>query len=112
MPKLLVHLEDGLRRTYDPTTIAHLEAVDGNTVLHRRRGRPLTDVRTLGQLLPAFQRHGFLRIHREHAIHPEAVYEIRRRTRHDWELKLIPPLNTILPIARTRLKTLWRAFGE
>jgi hypothetical protein len=41
------------------------------------------------------------------------VLEVRRRRGEaDWEVKLEPPVNRILPVSRTYLKHLWTAFGE
>jgi hypothetical protein len=30
----------------------------------------------------------------------------------DWELRLEPPVNRILPVARGRAEALWAAYGE
>ncbi len=41
------------------------------------------------------------------------VRAIRRRpTGDDWELKLEPPVNRVLPISRSHLEEVWKAFGE
>ncbi len=39
--------------------------------------------------------------------------EIRhRKTGSDWEVKLQPPVNRVLPVSRRRLKALLEAFDE
>jgi len=41
------------------------------------------------------------------------VAEIRRRpNRRDWELRLEPPVNAVVPVSREELAALWRAYGE
>jgi hypothetical protein len=41
------------------------------------------------------------------------VLEIRRRSGEaDWEIKLEPPVNDVLPVGRTHLERLWKAYGE
>jgi len=53
----------------------------------------------------------FLRIHRNHAVNLARIREIRRRKgRDDWEVKLEPPVNRVLPVSRGRLETLLNAF--
>jgi hypothetical protein len=41
------------------------------------------------------------------------VAEIRRRpNRRDWEVRLEPPVNAVVPVGREELAALWRAYGE
>ncbi len=71
----------------------------------------MKDVRPLGELFLPFQRHGFLRVHRNHAVNLGRIRQIRRRKGSlDWELKLQPPVNRILPISRNALANLKSAF--
>lgn len=52
-------------------------------------------------------------IHREHAVNIAHVRLLRLQTDgRDWELKLEPPVNSVLPIARDRLASLRAALGE
>ena len=109
--RILIHLADGLRRVVDPAEAFHLEAVEGATRVRLRGARPLVDVRRLGEVLPLFAPHRFLRIHREHAVNLDRVHEIRRRSEgRDWEVKLAPPVNRVLPVSRDLLRELWQAF--
>ena len=113
MRRVLLHPADGLRRAIDPSDVFFLEAIDDDTHVRTRRAERLVDVRTLGELEPIFRRWGFLRIHRNYLVNLERVREVRRRPRgDDWELKLAPPVNRILPVGRTALSALWKAFGE
>jgi DNA-binding LytR/AlgR family response regulator len=113
MRRVLLHLAPGQRRAIDPGEIFFLEAIDDDTHVRTRRAERLVDVRTLGELEPIFRRWDFLRIHRNYLVNLERVRQVRRRpSGDDWELKLDPPVNRVLPIGRTALSALWKAFGE
>ena len=93
---------DGLRRLVDAQAGHFLEAVEDQTHVRLRGARPLVDVRTLGAIMPQFQPHGFLRIHREYAVNLKKIREMRRRKQgQDWEVKLEPPVNRVLPVSRS-----------
>jgi len=52
-------------------------------------------------------------VHRSVAVNVDRVAEARRRENgRDWELRLEPPVNSVVPIGRTRLAALWAAYGE
>jgi hypothetical protein len=41
------------------------------------------------------------------------VRQVRRRSQgEDWELKLDPPVNIVLPVSRDAVSALWAAVGE
>ena len=54
------------------------------------------------------QARGFVRIHRSYLINLDRVREIRLRGDHsnDWEVKLDPPVNAVLPVSRHYLAAL------
>jgi DNA-binding LytR/AlgR family response regulator len=111
--RVLLHLERDLRRAVEADDIYYLEAVGQVTLVRQRSARTLRDVRSLGELAPLLSPFGILRVHRNHAVNVRHVLEIRRRdTASDWEVKLDPPVNRILPVSRALLKRLWAAFGE
>ncbi len=111
LDRLLLHLADGLRQVVDPADVYYLEAKGEDTRVRLRSARPLVDRRPLRDLLPMFQPHGFLQIHRVHAVNLRRIRQIRRRPQgRDWEVKLEPPVNRVLPVGRSALPKLWRAF--
>jgi DNA-binding LytR/AlgR family response regulator len=67
LPLVLLHLPDRNRRPVDPHDIYYLEAVAHRTLVRLRDSTPLEDVRSLGELHPLFELHGFRRIHRNHS---------------------------------------------
>ena len=110
--RILLHIADGLRRLVDPTDIYYLEAVGDETRIRLRSAKTLLDVRPLVDLFPHFRSQGFLRIHREYAVNLRRVREIRRRKKgRDWEVKLYPPVNRVLPVSRSVVAQLWEAFA-
>jgi DNA-binding LytR/AlgR family response regulator len=111
--RVLIHPSESERIPVDPSDVYLLEA-DGSATRVRRRSRDvLLDYRELGQVFPLFEAHGFLRVHREFAVNPERIAVIRRRrSGRDWELKLEPPVNRVIPIARDARAAVWGAFGE
>lgn len=111
--RLLLHVGRDRRRPVDPGDFYFLEA-EGETTLVRLRSSPrLRDTRALGELVPLLARFGIVRVHRNHAVNPRHVLEVRRRSAQaDWEVKLEPPVNRVLPVGRTYLEQLWKAYGE
>ncbi len=112
LDRVVLHLGDGERRVVDPADVYYLEAQDEDTRVRLRSARPLVDMRPIGYLLPHFAPHGFLQVHREYVVNLPRIRLIRRREdSRDWEVKLEPPVNRILPVSRGALAKLWESFG-
>jgi DNA-binding LytR/AlgR family response regulator len=112
-PLVLIHSSPGQRRVALVSEICLLEAEGEGTWIHLTRARRFRDQRRLGELMPSFERHGFVRVHRNHAVSPDRVTEIRRRQGgQDWELRLEVLKNRVVPISRNNLERLWQVFGE
>ena len=111
--RVLLHLNDGRRVPIEPDEVFLLHSVGDETELRTRGRRRLRDVRSLGEVLGLFPSGLFVQIHRAYAINADRVAEARRRdSSRDWEVKLEPPVNRVLPVARGRVAALWAAFGE
>jgi DNA-binding LytR/AlgR family response regulator len=111
--KVFVHFGDFVRKPIDPAEVYFLEAVGDQTLVRTRSARTWRDVRSLGELLPRFAPYGFVRIHKNHAVNLDRIRESRRRKKGaDWELKLEPPVNRVLPISRNALKKLLDSFDR
>jgi len=110
--RILIHTSRTEHRVLDPNDAYSLNARGGETEVRLRSRTPLVDVRPIGEVAPLFERYGFVRIHREHAVNIAHVGLLRLQSDgRDWELKLEPPVNRVLPIARDRLETLRAALG-
>ena len=100
MAKVLLHVSDGLRRVVETSQVYYLEATGGDTILRRPCAGKLRDIRRLGQIHSVWKRLGFVRVHRNHAVNLDRILEIPLRDNgKDWELKLAPPVNRVLPVS-------------
>ena len=112
LDRVVLNVGDGLRQVVDPADVYYLETRGDDTLVRMRSAKPLVDLRRLGELVPLFAPHGFLQIHREYVVNLRRIRLIRRRDEgRDWEVKLEPPVNRVLPVGRSVLPKLWRAFG-
>ena len=111
--RVLLHLDAARREPLEPEEVFLLRADGDETVVRTRGKRRLRDVRSLGEVVARFPPGTFVQIHRSIAVNVDRVAEVRRRpNERDWELRLEPPVNQVLPIARARLAALWAAYGE
>ena len=111
--RFLVHISRTEHRVLDPGDVYYLRARGGETKVRLRSRTPLVDVRPIGEMAPLFEPFGFVRIHREYAININHTSLLRLQADgRDWELKLKPPVNRVLRIARDRLEGLRTVFGE
>jgi DNA-binding LytR/AlgR family response regulator len=112
-PRVLLHLGPGLREAVDPDDVVFVEAAGDDTRVRTRRGRVIRDVRPIAELAGRLAARGFVRVHRNHLVNPAHVRLVRRRDGGaDWEVRLAPPVNAVLPVSRGALRDLWDAFGE
>lgn len=116
LDRMLLHVRRGSRlvkRAVDPADVYFLEADGGDTLVRLRGSRRLRDVRPIAEVAALFEPFGFLAIHRAHAVNLRRVRELRPRDEgSDWEVKLDPPVNRVLPVARGELTRVEAAFGE
>jgi DNA-binding LytR/AlgR family response regulator len=111
--RLLLHLAPGLRQAIDSEEVYFVEARGDDTEIRTRAARRLKDLRPIGALAALLLRRGFVRTHRNYLVNLRHVRLVRRRPRgEDWELKLGPPVNAVLPVSRDALAALWSALEE
>ena len=97
----------------DPSEVYYLEVLEEATRVRLRSARTLVDTRPADKVVPLFEPHGFLQIHREYMVNLRRIREIRRRKNgRDWEVKLEPPVNRVLPVSRGALDSLRKSFGD
>ena len=113
LDRLLLHVAASRRLVLEPDDAYYLEAAGDETIVRKRGRRTHRDVRSLGELVPLFERFGFHRIHDRWAVNLRRIREIRpQRDGRDWEVVMQPPVNRVLPVSRRRLSGLLRRFGE
>jgi DNA-binding LytR/AlgR family response regulator len=109
--KALLHLGGRRRRVVDVDDLYYLEAQGDETDVRQRGARRLRDVRSLGEIMKDLAPRGLVRIHRNHAVHPGRIREIRPDAGGSgYEVRLEPPVNKVLPVARRLLAGLLRAY--
>ena len=97
----------------DTDEIYYLESDDHDTWVRTARKTRVRSVRSLGELEKTLRPHGFVRVHKSYLVNLDRVREVRLRKGddNDWELKLDPPVNSVLPVGRSHLAALKRALG-
>lgn len=111
--RVLVHVSRAEHRVVDADEIYCLLGRGGETEVRLRSRTPLVDVRELGEVAPLLEPFGIIRIHRGHAVNVAHVSLVRLQgDGRDWEVKLGPPVNLVLPVSRDGLASLRRALGE
>ena len=110
--RILLRLADGRRLPVDPDEVYFLETADGDTMVRLASKRRIRDVREIREMVEMLARHGFVRIHRSHAVNVRRVREIRPVDGGGWEVRLDPPVNRVLPVSRREAPDLFAAYGE
>ncbi len=113
LDRVLLHLKDSRRVVIAPHDVYYLEASGDETIVRRRGRKTVRDVRSLGEVVPAFEPCHFHRIHETWAVNLRRIREVRpQRDGRDWEVVMQPPVNRVLPVSRRRLSGLMRRFGD
>lgn len=111
--RLLVEVERDRFLAVEVGDVYHLAAHGEKTLVRTRGKRPTFAVHRLGDLADTLPSPPFLRIHRSHVVNLDHVREVRRQADGvDWEVKLDPPVNAVLPVARDRMDALFRGLGR
>jgi DNA-binding LytR/AlgR family response regulator len=108
--KVLLRLAGQRHRVVDAEDVYYLEAQGDETDVRLRAAGRLRDIRSLGEVLKELAPVGFVRIHRNHAVNPGRVLDIRAGSGSLWEARLEPPVNVVLPISRGSLASLLAAY--
>jgi DNA-binding LytR/AlgR family response regulator len=97
----------------DVGEVYYLESEGHDVLVRTARKTRLRSVRSLGDLERALKPGAFLRVHKSFVVNLDRVREVRIRKDddNDWELKLDPPVNVVLPVGRRYLSGLRRALG-
>ena len=110
--RVALHVDRNRRRLVDPAAVYLLEAEGAGTAVRLAGRTPIVDSRFLGELVAVLEPYGFVRGHRNHAVNLALVRELRKREdSDDWELKMEPPVNRVLPIARGDLEGVLERLG-
>ena len=109
--RLPVKYEDGSIDLIEIDGIFYLEAQGEKTLIRTRRKKPYKSVQRLGELAKRLPAPAFVRCHREYIVNLNRVRSLTPRSSRGYDLKLDPPVNRRIPIARNRLENINKVLG-
>jgi DNA-binding LytR/AlgR family response regulator len=102
---------DGSIELIEIDGIFYLEAQGEDTLIRTKRKKPYKSVQRLGDLAKKLPAPAFVRCHREYIVNLNRVRVITLRASRDYDLRLDPPVNRRIPIARNRLEKIRKILG-
>ena len=111
LKRLPVKGADGAIELIEIDGVFYLEAIGEDTRIQTRRKKPYTSVQRLGELAKKLPAPAFVRCHREYIVNLNRVRLLSPRDSRDWDLRLDPPVNRRIPIARNRLEEIRKILG-
>jgi DNA-binding LytR/AlgR family response regulator len=111
LKRLPVKYEDGTIDLIEIDGIFYLEAQGEDTLIRTKRKKPYKSVQRLGELAKKLPAPAFIRCHREYIVNLNRVRSITPRKSRDYDLKLDPPVNRRIPIARNRFEKIRQIIG-
>jgi two-component system LytT family response regulator len=102
---------DGSIELIEIDGIFYLEAQGEDTLIRTKRKKPYKSVQRLGDLAKKLPAPVFVRCHREYIVNLNRVRVITPRASRDYDLRLDPPVNRRIPIARNRLEKIRKILG-
>jgi len=111
--KIAVRAGPGRVRFLEIGEIYFVEGEGHDTLVRTARRRLLRSTQRLDEWEEALSGGRFVRIHKSYLVNFDRVRELRLRKGdpNDWEVKLDPPVNAVLPVSRTGYRKLRAAFG-
>jgi DNA-binding LytR/AlgR family response regulator len=109
--RLPVKRKDGSIELIEIEGIFYLEAPGHDTLIRTRRKKPYHSVQRLGELEKKLPAPAFVRCHREFIVNLNRVRSLTPRKSGDFDLRLDPPVNRRVPIARNRLENIRKILG-
>ena len=91
--------------------IFYLEARGDDTLIRTKRKKAYKSVQRLGKLAKKLPTPAFVQCHREYIVNLNRVRSITPRNTRDYDLRLDPPVNRRIPIARDRLDKIPKILG-
>ena len=111
--KIAVKVGRGRVRFLDVEEIYFVQGERHDALVRTARRRLLRSTQRLDEWEESLSGGRFVRIHKSYLVNFDRVRELRLRKgdANDWEVKLDPPVNTVLPVSRTGYRRLRAAFG-
>jgi DNA-binding LytR/AlgR family response regulator len=109
--RLPVKYANGLIDLIEIDGIFYLEAQGEETLIRTKRKKPYKSVQRLGELAKKLPTPAFVRCHREYVVNLNRVRSLTPRKSRDYDLRLDPPVNRRIPIARNRFENIRKIIG-
>ena len=109
--RLPVKGADGSVELIEIDGVFYLEARGEDTLIQTRRKKPYKSLQRLGELAKKLPTPAFVRCHREYIVNLNRVRVLIPRNSRDYDLRLDPPVNRRIPIARQRLEKIRKILG-
>ena len=109
--RLPVKGADGSIELIEIDGVFYLEARGEDTLIQTRRKKPYKSLQRLGELAKKLPTPAFVRCHREYIVNLNRVRVLIPRNSRDYDLRLDPPVNRRIPIARQRLEKIRKILG-
>ena len=109
--RLPVKGADGSIDLIEIDAIFYLEAQGDDTLIRTKRKKPYHSVQRLSELAKKLPAPAFVRCHRRYIVNLNRVRALTPRNSRDSDLRLDPPVNRRIPIARSRLKMICKVLG-
>jgi two-component system LytT family response regulator/two-component system response regulator LytT len=102
---------DGSIDLIEIDSIFYLEAQGDDTLTRTTRKKPYHSIQRLGELAKKLSAPAFVRCHRQYIVNLNRASALTPRNSRDYDLRLDPPVNRRIPIARNRLKMICKLLG-
>ena len=109
--RMLLRIDDDRFDLIEIGDIYYCEAMGGDTVVRTRRMRPYRTTERLAALAARLPADRFLRPHRSFLVNLDRLQHVSRRAAGGWSLKLDPPVNRVIPIARSHERDTFLRLG-
>ncbi|MBN2541737.1 LytTR family transcriptional regulator [bacterium] len=108
LEKIALKEEFGKVTMIEVDAIFYLEAQGGDSLIQTARQKPYFSKETLGELEERLDQ-PFFRCHRSFIVNLNRVQGIEKEGQ-DWHIRMDPPVNKVIPIARRRYSALKKVF--
>lgn len=95
----------------DRNDIFYVEAEGDDSLIRTARRKRYPHIEPLETVESRLPSPPFFRIHRSYIVNLNRAYELRTRGDGEWELKMDPPVNKVLPVSRRRMDDLRALLG-
>jgi DNA-binding LytR/AlgR family response regulator len=91
--------------------IFFIEAEGDDSLIRTARVKLFRHIEPLEEVQARLPSPPFFRVHRSYIVNLNRVMELRMRGERDYEVKLDPPVNMVLPVSRDRYPELAKLLG-